>query len=368
MGKFRLAFAITSVVFLGVLAVSPLKGVFTEWRAYQHQFNRFITELPQRVHPVQVGIKQIWAKKFRHVDRCVTCHLGTSEKSLANAPQPYRRHSDVHHDPEEFGCTVCHGGQGPATTKKEAHGEVDFWDQPMLPLRYVEASCGHCHGENIVTDAPVLTRGRELIRDLNCAGCHKIEGYAIGWVPDLDGIGSKVNRSWLKQWLKHPKGYYSGATMPNFLLKDEEADVLADFLMTFKSFSGNAQLLPLPKSLTEISESEQDKLVSLGETRFREARCISCHPINGRGGHIAPDLGKVASCTTIFESLNTFSPTFKCPGTASAKKIWMRLLPTWKANLWTSERRNPQRIFQNRRFMKRDSLSSRNTTAPDVIH
>ena len=295
MGRSRLSFAVTSVVFLGILAVSPLKDVFIEWRGYQDKYNQFIAKLPQRVHPVDIGIKQILAQKFGHVDRCTTCHLGTAEKSLVNAPQPFRAHPDVHHDPEDFGCTVCHGGQGPATTKKEAHGDVEFWERPLLPLRYTEASCGQCHEENDVAQAPLLTLGRQLIRDYNCTGCHKLEGYARQWVPDLDGIGSKVNRSWLLQWLKHPRNYYAGAKMPNFLLTDEDANILADFLVTFKSFSANVQLLPLPKSLVGVPESERAKMVSLGETRFREARCISCHPINARGGHVAPDLGKVAS-------------------------------------------------------------------------
>ena len=295
MNKFRLAFAATSVVFLMVLAVSPLKDFFAEWRGYQRRYNQFVGTLPQRVSPVQAGIKQIWAQKLGHVDRCTTCHLGTPDKALANAPEPFRTHPKVYHDPEDFGCTICHGGQGSATTTMAAHGEVEFWERPLLPEQYIEASCGQCHKEDNVAQAPVLTEGRQLIQTYNCRGCHKIEGYTKQWVPDLDGIGSKVNRSWLVQWLKHPKGYFAGAKMPNFLLSDEDANVLADFLMTFKAFAADAQLIPLPRSLAAANASEQTRMVSLGETRFREARCISCHPISGRGGYVAPDLGKVAS-------------------------------------------------------------------------
>ena len=36
-------------------------------------------------------------------------------------------HPPVVHDPAEFGCTVCHGGQGRATDKPDAHGDVPFW-------------------------------------------------------------------------------------------------------------------------------------------------------------------------------------------------------------------------------------------------
>jgi mono/diheme cytochrome c family protein len=83
--------------------------------------------------------------------------------------------------------------------------------------------------------------------------------------------------------------------MPNFLLSDEEANLLADFLMTFKSFPSEATFEPIPKNLSTASAADRDKLAELGSTRFREARCISCHPINGKGGYVATDLGKSAS-------------------------------------------------------------------------
>ena len=51
-------------------------------------------------------------------------------------------------------------------------------------------------------------KGRKLVRESNCVGCHKIDGYQKQWDPSLDGIGSKVNRTWLVHWLKNPKQYY----------------------------------------------------------------------------------------------------------------------------------------------------------------
>ena len=44
-----------------------------------------------------------------------------------------------------YGCTICHGGQGRATDKADAHGEVPHWPEPMLPQRYAYAGCGGCH-------------------------------------------------------------------------------------------------------------------------------------------------------------------------------------------------------------------------------
>ena len=59
MDKLRTYFAISSVVFLVVLAISPLKDFFREWKWYQYEYSNLIKELPQRVKPADIGIKQI---------------------------------------------------------------------------------------------------------------------------------------------------------------------------------------------------------------------------------------------------------------------------------------------------------------------
>ncbi len=205
MGKLSKYFAVVSVALLIVLAVSPMKDFFREWKGYQYAYNQLITKLPQRVKPAEIGIKQIWVQKFDRVDRCETCHLGLKEDALVNAKEPFRTHPRIHHDIEEFGCTMCHGGQGVATEYKESVGNVKFWAQPMLPSAFIESSCGKCHKEENVPEAPVLNEGRRLVQESNCVACHKIEGYQKQWVPPLNGIGSKVNRAWLVNWLKNPK-------------------------------------------------------------------------------------------------------------------------------------------------------------------
>jgi mono/diheme cytochrome c family protein len=295
MNGIRKTFAVVSVVFLLVLAVSPLKDSLREWRRYQSAYNRYIEGLPQRVRPAAPGLRQIWVRNLDRVDRCVTCHLGLKEPALAHAPEPFRTHPPIYHNIEELGCTICHEGQGAATDFRESIGNVKYWDSPMLPRAFMEASCAKCHKESEAPQAPKLNLGRRLIRDYRCAGCHAIDGYEREWVPSLDGIGSKVNRAWLVNWLKNPSGYFAKTKMPNFLLSGEEANTLADFLMSFRQFAGNAPLDSLPARFTAASESVRARRAEIGSTRFREARCISCHPVNGRGGYVATELGKVAS-------------------------------------------------------------------------
>ena len=110
------------------------------------------------------------------------------------------------HPAEKFGCTICHSGQGSATSFalashtpnnaeqadnwREAHGWFanHDWEFPMMPSRFVESSCLKCHHE--VTDlissqgnraeAPQLLRGYNLIKENGCFGCHEIQGFKDG--------------------------------------------------------------------------------------------------------------------------------------------------------------------------------------------
>lgn len=295
MSRKKIYFAVFSIVFLVIMAFSPVKDFFREWKGYQHKYNKIINDLPQKVSPVDVGIKQIWIKKLDKIDRCETCHLGIKEDALKDREQPFRTHPHIYHDLEDYGCTICHEGQGPATTTLESTGKIKYWDKPLLPKEYMEASCGKCHKEMVVSQAPILTMGRKLIEESNCVACHKIEGFKKVWTPSLDGIGSKVNKTWLYNWLKDPKKYFSKTKMPNFLLSDEDAKILTEFLFSFKSFSGDNKLDLLPVQLTISDEKQQSSLVELGTIKFSEARCISCHSVKGKGGYAANDLGKIGS-------------------------------------------------------------------------
>lgn len=293
MNRNRLYVAIFSIGMLVVLALSPLKDYFSEWRSYQHEYNDIIKSIPGDVTPTEIGIRQIWIRKMSKIDRCITCHLGLKEKGLANVKQPFKSHIAMYHDYENYGCTICHEGQGAATTYEEAAGKVKYWDKPLISGQYMESSCAKCHKESAVSQAPVLTMGRELIKGSNCVACHKINGYEKQWISALDGIAAKVNKNWLSNWLKAPKQYLPKTKMPNFGFNDREVGYLIEFLSAFKAFSDNAQFDRIPDQL-KGDESKLQALVQFGNKKFSEARCISCHSVNGKGGYVSNDLGKVA--------------------------------------------------------------------------
>lgn len=122
--------------------------------------------------------------------------------------------AETPHPAEKFGCTICHSGQGSATSFNDAaHTPNDVptrelwvhdkgwqavhtgdWEFPMHPKRFVESSCLKCHHqvESLIHDgnrneADTLVKGYNLVRELGCFGCHEIAGTKSGRAvgPDL---------------------------------------------------------------------------------------------------------------------------------------------------------------------------------------
>ena len=153
-----------SVILLVLLAISPAKNHFSEWRHYQKQYLHLIRGRADAVtleRHFQGGIQQIWIPEQQVTDRCTTCHLGLKEASLADVSAvAFRKHPVVPHSLTEFGCTTCHRGQGAATTVEEAHSSTEQWEQPLLPAKYIEAGCGQCHLAR-QTATPFLNQGRQ---------------------------------------------------------------------------------------------------------------------------------------------------------------------------------------------------------------
>ncbi len=110
------AFGVVSLLLLISLAIAPAKNHFSEWHHYQKQYLAMIRGRGEAVtlqRHLQEGIQQIWLPDLGVVDRCTTCHVGLNEASLADvSAQPFRRHPVIPHRIDQFGCVMCHRGQG----------------------------------------------------------------------------------------------------------------------------------------------------------------------------------------------------------------------------------------------------------------
>ena len=316
----RLVFAVSSVVFLAVLAISPFKDFRREWKQYKRSYLHFAQTRPDTkklVADYRLDIDQIWLPGMNIVDRCTTCHQGITQTSLADqsVPQPFRAHPPIPHNVRDWGCTVCHRGQGPATEVAEAHESTLAWEQPILPTRFIQASCGTCHYADL-PQTPQLTRGRALLAELNCQGCHRLPGVErpamLG--PDLTNVGTKVTREWIYKWLKEPRtivdkdgnvtvnGYETEEEprMPKFRLTETELRGLSAYLSVQKAKAPAAYKID---ARVVAAWSKNPDLASQGELRFRQMFCSTCHSLAVTragetkliGGDIGPELTKVGS-------------------------------------------------------------------------
>ncbi|HTL52394.1 MAG TPA: hypothetical protein VL860_07470 [Planctomycetota bacterium] len=167
----------------------------------------------------KIEIKQIHVKDVDLVDRCESCHVGirqpvpemTSEALIktAGADEKFAKAFAAHpkdraellkiHDPERFGCSPCHGGNGVGTTNIEkAHGRNEHWLYPMYDKENTEAGCLQCHQSELrLEGGATINAGKELFRHLGCWGCHPRDGFRASQdslnkiTQDLKGLVAK---------------------------------------------------------------------------------------------------------------------------------------------------------------------------------
>ncbi len=160
-----------------------------------------IEGLKRKAEDWDTKIVQINVADANIVDRCESCHMNTREPLKITAaamtpkgekkPDEYARALVSHpepellqiHDPDKFGCSPCHQGNGRATTSVEkAHGNYEHWLWPLYPKENAQAGCQSCHAADMVlvsgdVQFETINAGKDLFRQRGCMGCHRYEGY-----------------------------------------------------------------------------------------------------------------------------------------------------------------------------------------------
>jgi len=256
------------------------------------QYKEAMANLGSRRPGLQVY--QVHLEELNEVDRCMSCHVGINKRESVSEEHPYARHprKEVYlgkHPPEQFGCAICHEGQARATTSaKKAHGEVEYWLEPMNKGKMAQSSCVKCHdkGEELVGGEETW-KAIKLVEELGCYGCHPIEGFdkdknrMIG--PDLIEISSKVNPGWLVSWLQGPKGFRTSTRMPDFKLGESDAMAITSYL--WQNSEG-----------FEPGEPEEfdEETVEEGAFIFESIGCLACHSDIEEDGKIhGPNLARI---------------------------------------------------------------------------
>jgi cbb3-type cytochrome oxidase cytochrome c subunit len=267
-------------------------------------------------------------------DRCVTCHQGIDrpgyELDAEGKPTPkvFASHpmlthgaetvdargkvapaglfldSNGPHPRDDFGCTICHGGQGSGVDfvhashtpdsvvdasrwrSEHAFEPVEHWDHPMLPARFAESSCLKCHQD--VTDVPQaekLQAGRHRIARHGCIGCHEIGGGdspAPSFAdepragPSLREIGGKVSADWMFRWIKNPLAFRPDSHMPRYfgIDDDQPGDVAradAEVHAIVRYLTAKTEAVSRPVEPPEEPDADR------GKETFLKRGCLACH-------------------------------------------------------------------------------------------
>ncbi len=267
---------------LGTLAVliwaAFSENVLADWQRLQRSAR---ARLPaDRAEAFAVELRQIISPKVKATDRCVSCHVGMAPgESGVAGDRILGSHPDVVHDPADFGCTVCHGGQGRATSTREAHGAVEFWPEPMLPRKYLYAGCGSCHTHLAVPNYAQLERGRDLFERHDCLGCHRVDrrggtqrpGGAGGLEgPSLSRAGAHGYR---RDWYEHHR-------------QEQQKAKAGPWLTAF------GEIPSADRQAIDVYLSSRAGAPGLVEAKslFHSLGCRGCHGIAGVGGADGPDL------------------------------------------------------------------------------
>jgi mono/diheme cytochrome c family protein len=296
--------AFTFLVLVG-LAVLREEHV-NAWKEHQLSYRdtlagRASTPLKQQGaldYPVEV--RQITLQGIQRTDRCVSCHVGIEDAAMAELPLPLRAHNGTilaAHPPENFGCTLCHGGIGLSLSREESCGadSPDALYAPFVSLDAIESSCGRCHlaiFDTTLAGMPTLLRGTAIFRREGCLGCHRVRGKGGSIGPDLTDEGSKSLRAfdfsrvsgpktianWMRQHFARPAEVSPGSSMPVFALLEEE---LGSLTVAVRGLFGST-LPPEYLVLTVVKELKGAPDPVGGKEGFT-VFCVACHAPDGLG-------------------------------------------------------------------------------------
>jgi len=338
----RLALAIGSFIILIVHGLVFYDQFFHKWENHQTAYFDQARQLAKTdgeraaLEGRSPRIEQVIVRSFgeERVDRCMTCHIGSDDPRFSGYGHPLKAHPysealgdrlvngvwERRHKFSDFGCTVCHDGQGRGLEAFYAHGEDHYWPDPMIGYvtqnwnpaykpklvgkDYMQANCAQCHTEENFAGTPLVAEGRQLFFEKNCYGCHKIEGMANGTLgPDLSEVGKKFKLDYLWESIVDPRANSAVSFMPKFKLSDEEVRALTVFLksrrgVNFAETSLDRYRAALrregtaaPTAAPEAPEAPAGPTpAALGEKLITDRSCLACHKLGTEDGGVAPDL------------------------------------------------------------------------------
>ncbi len=231
--------------------------------------------------------------------------------------------SDSPHPLNKMGCTVCHEGNGSETdfvlaahTPKSHREEEEwthkyydrnlgvptmtwrtlehFWDFPMIPPQYSEASCAKCHqalddiarfeNENY---GEKIKKGKKLYTQLGCINCHRVENIEgmrrVG--TDLTHVASKLTDGFMHNWIFSPRDFRPATWMPHFYMQENNGPDSANVWDPDPLLRTRTEVQAITYYLRTVSKPWSPKAVpsavvgdaAIGHQLFASVGCLACH-------------------------------------------------------------------------------------------
>ncbi len=296
-----------------LFAVWISEGTNKEWRRVQKEYAAILEENREPgFDAFERGIFQLDLPAFHRSDRCVSCHHGLENPDMEQAAQPHTSHPGsylVDHPIQQYGCTICHGGQPGALSREEAFGQLQetHWPYPLLEQPYIQSSCGKCHLAIFSDQSPeqadvdrngpsggmdVFIKGKLIFAAEGCLGCHQARGVGGILGPDLTEQGEKTKHeysfqniqgnqtisNWLKEHFRDPEMVSPGSQMLRIDLEEKEMDALATFVMGLAKPDISFEYF----SMATLLEFKGNRQSMEGESGFSHL-CSACHGKSGEG-------------------------------------------------------------------------------------
>ncbi len=136
-------------------------------------------------------------------------------------------------------------------------------------------------------DDESIEAAKKLVEALHCTGCHNVPdiGDTDEKKLNLTHVNAKFPPAALLAFLKNPGTHYAWTRMPNFKLKDAEAEQLAGFL------SSVAPMVKQPGAPTDAA------VIARGKTLVQTKGCLNCHTLKLDNQFKAKPLAELAAAT-----------------------------------------------------------------------
>ena len=221
---------------------------------------------------------------------CQSCHLLAKHPAVPG-------HSKL----AAIGCVPCHGGDGAALDKDEAHSPaLGEGRGPFLPRGQYEVACARCHVIGQVKGMEKLVRGHESFEKGTCVSCHGPGHLPPEIGPSLRRVPQKPP-PYLHRWLLDSQSVLATASMWSI----RDATYRGHFADTK---AGNQNIDALITYVLMVSDEPQRRAYTK-HTHNPGLRidkpCTNCHAL---GPGAAKPKGKPHRCTM----LHTYRDLLDC--------------------------------------------------------